>query len=121
PDGLKLELVANDFDKRIPVVVGEINESVGIRGFHNAAIVVNKSDEIQELLMKVLGFKEIDHHRYRIRFVSKASPTASFIDLIYTSGEFKDPIACGSVHHIAFRVANKGTLTVIREKLIAIG
>jgi glyoxalase family protein len=122
PDGLKLELTASKTgDNRLPWETDEVKAENAIKGFHNVTITTNKMQATADILTGVFGYKLLEQHVNRYRFVTDAVENANIVDLVEVAGEVVGHVAGGSVHHVAFRVANEEILMQYREKIAALG
>jgi glyoxalase family protein len=122
PDGLKLELtVAKNEDTRLPWETTGINAESAIKGFHNITITTNKMEPTAKILTEVLGYKLLEQHVNRYRFITDTVDNANIVDLVEVAGEVAGHVAGGSVHHVAFRVSDEKTLMEYREKIAALG
>ena len=122
PDGLKFELtVAKNKDNRTPFVTPEINADHAILGFHQITITTNKIDKTAEVLTNIFGYKLMEQHVNRYRFVTDAVEQAAIVDVVEAAGETAGHVAGGSVHHVAFRVKDEATLMYFRDKIVAAG
>ncbi len=122
PDGLKLELIVpKTADKRLPWETAEVKAENATRGFHNITITTNKMDATAKILTDVFGYKLLEQHVNRFRFVTDAVDNAAIVDLVEVAGEVAGHVAGGSVHHVAFRVKNEEILMQYREKIAALG
>lgn len=122
PDGLKLELtVSKTADNRLPWETAEVKADNAIKGFHNVTITTNKMQPTADILTNVFGYKLLKQSVNRYRFVTDAIDNANIVDLVEVAGEVAGHVAGGSVHHVAFRVANEEILMQYREKIAALG
>ncbi|WP_419701678.1 ring-cleaving dioxygenase [Mucilaginibacter sp. NFX135] len=122
PDGLKLELIVpKTADNRLPWETTEVKAENATRGFHNITITTNKMDATAKILTDVFGYKLLEQHVNRFRFVTDAVDNAAIVDLVEVAGEVAGHVAGGSVHHVAFRVKNEEILMQYREKIAALG
>ena len=122
PDGLKLELIVpKTADSRLPWETAEVTAENATRGFHNITITTNKMDATAKILTDVFGYKLLEQHVNRFRFVTDAVDNAAIVDLVEVAGEIAGHVAGGSVHHVAFRVKNEEILMQYREKIAALG
>jgi glyoxalase family protein len=122
PDGLKLELIVpKTTDNRLPWETAEVKAENATRGFHNITITTNKMDATAKILTDVFGYKLLEQHVNRFRFVTDAVDNAAIVDLVEVAGEIAGHVAGGSVHHVAFRVKNEEILMQYREKIAALG
>jgi len=122
PDGLKLELTASKtIDNRIPWETAEVKAENAIKGFHGVTITTNKMQPTADILTGVFGYKLLEQHVNRYRFVTDAVDNANIVDLVEVAGEVAGHVAGGSVHHVAFRVKNEEVLMQYRKKIAALG
>lgn len=122
PDGLKIELtVPKNADKREPWTTSEISADNATRGFHHITITSNKIEATAKILTDVFGYKLLEQHVNRYRFVTDAVDSAAIVDLVEIPAEIAGHVAGGSVHHVAFRVENEEVLMQYREKIVNLG
>lgn len=122
PDGLKFELtVPKITDNRIPWTTSEVGTEHATRGFHNVTITTNNIEETAKVLTDIFGYRLAEQHVNRFRFVTDAVENANIVDLVEAPGERAGHVAKGSVHHIAFRVANDDILMEFRKKVLDAG
>ncbi|MFD0794248.1 ring-cleaving dioxygenase [Mucilaginibacter litoreus] len=122
PDGLKFELIASKTpDNRLPWETDEVKAENATKGFHNITITTNKMQPTADILTNVFGYKLLEQHVNRYRFVTDAVENANIVDLVEVPGEAAGHVAGGSVHHVAFRVKNDEVLMQYREKIAALG
>lgn len=116
PDGLKLELtVAKNEDNRTPWITDEITAENALKGFHNVTITTNKIQPTADVLTNIFGYKLLEQSVNRYRFITDTVSEAAIIDLVEVAGEVPGHVAGGSVHHVAFRVANDEILMKYRD------
>ncbi|WP_265517654.1 VOC family protein [Nitratireductor luteus] len=119
-DGDGFALVETVDDKREPWTTDRIPESAAIRGFHSASLVLHDSSGTRALL-ELMDYSTLGVEDGIERMVRKGGNGANFIDLV------TDPTAPparqggGSVHHIAFAVANQTAQLAVREALVQQG
>lgn len=121
PDGLNIDLVANDNDSRVPWETPEIKADVALRGFHSIALTVKKIAETAEILTDIFGYKMVDQQGRRFRFTTDATAEAAIVDLIESPDMPRGNNAAGTNHHVAFRVKDDKVLMRYREKILAKG
>jgi glyoxalase family protein len=122
PDGLKLELIASkSADIRLPWETDEIKADNATKGFHNITITTNKMQPTADILTNVFGYRLLEQHVNRFRFITDAVDNANIVDLVEVAGEVAGHVAGGSVHHVAFRVKNEEILMQYRDKIAALG
>lgn len=112
PDGMGLELV-------------EAAEAPGphaIGGLHGVTAVVRDARRTAELLTGQLGYRLEAEEKERFRFVAGEEGAAGRrIDLLVLTREMPGRPGAGSVHHIAFRVADESAQLAWRERLLELG
>jgi glyoxalase family protein len=122
PDGLKLELtVAKNTDDRQPWETNDIKADNAIKGFHNITITTNKIEPTAKILTDVFGYKLLEQHVNRYRFITDSVDNANIVDLVEVAGEMAGHVAGGSVHHVAFRVNDEKTLMEYRDIIAGLG
>lgn len=122
PDGLKLELIASKSkDSRLPWETDEVKAENATKGFHNITITTNKMQATADILTGVFGYRLLEQHVNRYRFITDIVENAAIVDLVEAPGEIAGHVAGGSVHHVAFRVKNEEVLMQYREKISALG
>ncbi|WP_028298443.1 ring-cleaving dioxygenase [Olivibacter sitiensis] len=122
PDGLKFELVVpKNGDSRLPWATPEVGTEHAIRGFHNVTITTNKIDATAKVLTEIFGYRLLERHVNRYRFVTDAVNEAAIVDLVEAPGEAIGFVGGGSVHHVAFRVSDDKILMDYRQKVLEAG
>lgn len=122
-DGLLLELVADpDADAR-PAWGGAagIPGDQAIRGFHGVTIWVEDGDPTERTLVETLGFRPVYEHEHVRRYAAGRGGPGTLID-VRAAGKFvRGTGGAGTVHHIAWNVADDAAERVMRERVIAAG
>ncbi len=122
PDGLKFELIVpKTADTRTPWETEEVKAEHAPRGFHNITISTNKLQPTADVLVNIFGYKLLEQHVNRFRFVTDAVDNAAIVDVVEVPGEAIGHVAGGSVHHVAFRVSDEKVLMEYRAKIEAAG
>jgi glyoxalase family protein len=122
PDGLKIELtVPKNADNREPWTTTEVGAANATRGFHNITITSNKIEATAKILTDIFGYRLLEQHVNRYRFITDAVDNAAIVDLVEIPSEIAGHVAGGSVHHVAFRVENEEILMQYREKIVNLG
>lgn len=114
-DGFALAEVAED--EREPWTGSDIPLDRAIRGFHSATILLADAGGMRELL-KFMGFQASQEENGRERMVRSDGNGAQTIDLVTDVSAPAARQGAGSVHHIAFAVADTATQRDVRERLI---
>lgn len=122
PDGLKLELtISARGDARQPNVTADVPETAAIRGFHAVTLTLADVQATARVLTELLDYQMLEQQVNRYRFLNRNVTTAAIVDLVEAPGERRGHVAGGSVHHVAFRVANDEAQLALREKIAAQG
>lgn len=122
PDGLKLELIASkQADNRLPWETEEVPAEHATKGFHSVTITTNKLQPTADVLTNIFGYRLLESHVNRYRFITDAVENANIVDLVEIPGEGAGHVAGGSVHHVAFRVKDDQILMKFRDKVEAAG
>ena len=122
PDGLQLQFIEpTSEDNRKPWVTNEVNEEVGLKGFHNVTLTLKKSGATTKVLTDVLGYTFQKQENGRLRFATDSIETANIVDIIEGENIPTGRGAAGTNHHIAFRVKDDNILMELREKVLSAG
>jgi len=118
-EGLGLELVASPRDNRQGFTYGVVPAEYAIRGFFG--ILLNEENFVKTaaLLTENLDFTFLKEQGNRVRY-SSASSTANFVDILYNSGN-QGLSGGGTIHHVAFGVADDMAQLGVRERLVNAG
>jgi glyoxalase family protein len=114
PDGLMLQLMES------PAIPSKGRLGHSIRGFAAPTLEVRHLDRTEKVLTEILGFEFVEEENNRRRLRGSASNAAAEVDLVTSDAGF-GLVAVGTVHHIAFRVANDAEQLRVREELVARG
>lgn len=119
PDGESLALVEHE-DSRTPWTGGGVSQDMAIRGFHSASMRLRDGGASAELL-RFMGYEEIGTEGTVTRFAIAGGNPANAIDIETVAGGKRAKQGAGSVHHIAFSVANAEAQRAVRKALIETG
>jgi len=108
PDGLRLELLASarPGDGREPWDGSSVPAAYAIRGFDGVTLLLADSNPTERLLVDVMGYRRVQVDGHRVRYESGDGGSGSFVDLLHSPGATPGRVAGGSVHHVAFRLAD---------------
>lgn len=115
-DGLGLELVFNDKDKRKGFSYGNIPLENSIKGFYNVEIWEEGYERTAAILTQQLDHTLIAEKGNRFRFAATNSP-GNYVDILCVPDSLRGLGGNGTVHHIAFATANKKTQEEVRVKI----
>ena len=118
PDGLKLEMVGHAATSKPPLrnragVPGEH----AIRGFYAVTLTQLGLEATAELLL-TLGFRQVAEKGNRFRFDVGEGGAGAHLDVLDTPGGRYGRISAGTVHHVAWRVADDESQKSWRERLV---
>lgn len=107
PEGMVIELVETerlpDFDHWND---GPVPEPMALRGFHGTTLWVSEVESTAAILTNQMGYKLIGSEGARTRYQAAGDAMGPVIDLLHRPGQQRGRFGAGSIHHIAFRVAN---------------
>lgn len=127
PDGLGLEIVATaEPDPRQPWAHPEIPVAHGLRGFHSVTLTHADSARSSRLLVDRMGFREAARSptvsdETRVRLAAGAGGPGAYVDLVATPSAPRGQPGAGTVHHVAFRVADDADELVAQTEWRAAG
>ncbi|GLV14502.1 diguanylate cyclase [Alicyclobacillus hesperidum] len=122
PDGLALELVAHQgAEKRPGWQDGPVPSEHAIRGFYSVTIKVKNHVLTSALLKDVMGFRLIEQNGCRFRYEVGEGGPGTMIDVISQEDAAYGRQSIGTIHHIAWRVANEEELVWWQQKLLNVG
>ena len=116
-DGLGLELVFNDTDKRSGFPHGPVPAEHSIKGLYSAEIWEEGYERTAGLLTEQLDHRLIAEKGNRFRFAATDTP-GNYIDILCTPDSMKGLAGSGTVHHIAFNTPNESSQTEVRLKIV---
>jgi glyoxalase family protein len=120
PDGEGIALVETTGDARAPWTGSGVDERHAIRGFHSVSLRLKKSGSTAELL-EFMGYEKAGVEGNVERFRLAAGNGADAVDLeTLPDLPFAD-LGAGSVHHVAFAVADRAAQLAVQEALTARG
>jgi glyoxalase family protein len=122
PDGLILELISSPHLEEVDLNFNtEVPPEFALRGFHAPTLELQKGKLTEQLLTQTFGFELVAEAKGRRRFSLDPTSTTTHLDLIERPDVGFGNIAAGTVHHIAFRVADEAAQLQWRENLSALG
>ncbi|HEX5414042.1 MAG TPA: ring-cleaving dioxygenase [Chloroflexota bacterium] len=122
PDGLPLELVARVNPPAVaPWESAPVPARYAIRGFAGLTLLERQREPTEALLLDQLGYRTLASAGERVRYLASGPGPGETLDLLESSSQGPGVIAAGSVHHIAFRVADDAAQAAARTALVAAG
>ncbi|MEO7599565.1 MAG: ring-cleaving dioxygenase [Opitutus sp.] len=106
PDGIPVEIVAVETDARVGWTGGGIPKDHALRGMHTAELTMRDAGPTEDLLTGSMGYQLVRREGARARFEAAPGGSGRYVDVI---GDAKAPRGnggAGTIHHIAYRVAD---------------
>ncbi|TRD23276.1 VOC family protein [Palleronia caenipelagi] len=117
PDGDAFAMVETDDPRAAYAAIVPADHA--IRGFHSAALMLRDIGPTADLL-RFMGYEDLERQGDTLR-MHRPGGRAHIIDLIARPGVPEATQSAGSVHHIAFSVADIAAQAEVREALTAEG
>lgn len=121
PDGIPVEIVAVSVDPRVGWTGGVIPVAHALRGMHTAELTVGAGEPTEFVLVNLMGFRLVRREGARARFESGAGGSGTYADVIVSSDGRRGLGGAGTIHHIAWRVADDETEVAFQRLLSAAG
>jgi predicted esterase/catechol 2,3-dioxygenase-like lactoylglutathione lyase family enzyme len=122
-DGLMLEIVGVDGAQRWGGWAGAPGIPVehSLRGFHGVTLWERDADATERVLVDVLGFRNVAREGSVRRYVAGADGPGRFVDA-RDAGDFPGGLeGAGTVHHVAFQVADEAAQLDVRARVVEAG
>lgn len=123
PDGMMIALVADERAAERPSWTGSpgIAKEHAIHGFHSVTLWVGRRDATERVLTETLGFTALhDDDRTRRYAVGDRGP-GTIVD-VRDAGDFMRGLGgAGTVHHVAWALANGEAQVALRENVLRAG
>jgi glyoxalase family protein len=119
PAGLQIELIGDADDQRAPWHTEEIPDAFGVRGIHHVTLSI-APDQWQfmlDLLQQELNMQLIAQDNSRVRFAIAEGGAGAYLELRQDSYAQPGKNGIGTVHHVAFKVADDEALMALRDRL----
>jgi glyoxalase family protein len=122
PDGLHLEIVTHPTaDAGRAWKNGSVALESALRGFHAVTIWAERLEPTARVLTDVLGFRSADQSDNRVRFATGTGGPGTFVDVRVAFDVARGSMGVGTVHHVAFRVADAAAQLAVRRDVEAAG
>jgi glyoxalase family protein len=120
PDGERLALVEVAGDDRAPWTGGGVETEIAIRGFHSVEMLLRDKAATVELL-NFMGYREAGAEGAVTRYEIAGGNPANRIDIRVDPAAPRAQQGAGSVHHIAFAVADRAAQAEVAARLAEAG
>lgn len=121
PDGIHIKLVEVPDDSRQPAQAPDVPAEYAIRGIHSAELPLTRPKESLPLLTEILGCKTLPPRPGIMERLSAGTDTVTILELQPGASIGPARIGAGTIHHIAFRVADAAAQLAIRNRLLSEG
>lgn len=121
-DGMRLELVASaESDPRPPAPSREVPAEFALRGFHSSTLALTDASATAALLTHTMGYRLAKTEGHRARYTTATGGPGTYVDLLTDPTLPRGLNGAGTVHHIAFRVADDAAHLAAHDLLTAHG
>jgi glyoxalase family protein len=120
PDGDGFALVEAERDGRAAWTGSDVPAGEGIQGFHGVTMRLRDGGATGELL-KFMGYEPVEKQSELTRYAMPCGNGADFVDVEVLPEASPAQPGAGSVHHVAFAVANRAAQLEVRKALMDTG
>jgi glyoxalase family protein len=121
PDGITVELVLAAGDGRPGRDAAGVPAAVAIRGFHTAELTVRAAGPTEALLQGEMGYRRVAREANRSRFEVAAGGPGTYIDVIADPETRPGLGGVGTIHHVAWNVADDAGEALMHRRLTEAG
>ncbi len=121
PDGIELELVSSDKDKRRGWENGPLPAGHAIRGFYSVALTLEGYERTAGLLTTTLGFRAVRESGSHFRYEVGAGGPGTLVDILCRPDDLPGQMGVGAVHHVAWRAPDDATQLMLRQEIDRLG
>jgi glyoxalase family protein len=121
PSGLRIELVANDRDRRQAWTGADVDPQAAVRGLHSVSMVVRDAERTLPLMTGVLGFAVVDRMKGRVRVAVNGDEPGKTIDIVERPDAAPAVNGLGTVHHVAMAIRGEDEQLRLRADLLQRG
>ena len=122
-DGLMLEIVGSPGAEARPAWAGApgVPSEHAMHGFHGVTLWVDERAATERVLVDTLGFREAREDGTTKRYTVGDGGPGTFVDVREIGGFGRALGGAGTVHHVAFAVADDETELAVRERVLESG
>ena len=106
PDGIPIEIVAVATDARSGWTGAGVPAEFAIRGMHTAELTVRDAQPTEDVLTQHMGYQLVRRDGTRARFEAAPGGSGRYVDVIGDAKAPRGTGGAGTIHHIAYRVAD---------------
>ncbi|HKE89088.1 MAG TPA: ring-cleaving dioxygenase [Gemmatimonadales bacterium] len=121
PSGLILELVGTTEDTRTPWVTDAVTASHAVRGLHSVTLEIRTPERTIDFVRDLLGFRVVNEGPGRTRLAVGTGGPGEVIDILHAPDAPPAVNGLGTVHHVAFAIADAEEQLKIRAELVRQG
>jgi glyoxalase family protein len=121
PSGLVVELRENPDDPRPGWIGGGIEPGAAIRGLDGVTLSIRSPGPTVALLTELLGFTVVDESERLVRLAVNGNEPGKRVELLFGTGAPAARNGLGTVHHVAFAIANGEQQRQLRTELLQLG
>jgi glyoxalase family protein len=116
PDGTRLSVIDNELrEVSAEAPTSEVPPERAVTGIASVAIVVSSVGETAQFLTEMFGFKNLGSDGRRTWFEAGAHAPSQQLEVIEDPGAAPAVLGAGSVHHVAWRVADAAAQARVRS------
>ncbi len=121
PDGIPLEIVATAGDTRRGWTGADIPAANALRGLLTAELTVRNPSATADLLVNQMGYRLVRADGNRTRYEAGPGGPGRYVDVIGNAAAPTGLGGSGTIHHIAWRVADDAGEQMMQERLQSAG
>jgi glyoxalase family protein len=121
PSGLRLELIANDRDRREPWTGAEVPAQAAIRGLHSVTMLVKSAGSTVHFMTATLGYRIVDKDGRRTRLAAGGDLPGHYVDVVEDFSARPAVNGIGTVHHVAMAIGTQEEQAEVRARLLGDG
>jgi glyoxalase family protein len=121
PDGIPVEIVGVAGDARTGWTGGSVPAEHALRGLHTAELTVRAAEPTKQLIAGEMGYRLVRREGNRARFEAGRGGSGTYIDVIADATARPGLGGVGTIHHIAWRVADDPDQAEMHERLSGAG
>ncbi len=121
PDGIPVEIVGVGDDSRQGWTNAGVAAEHALRGMHTVELTVREARPTEQVLTQEMGYTLVRREGDRARFEAAPGGSGRYVDVIVDQTGPRGTGGAGTVHHIAYRVADDDAQLEMQERLLGAG